>query len=371
MAGAVVKNAVRKGSRKAAKESAEAVNKAAKESAERAAQRAAAKEAAERNARNAQAQYNRDAGITLRDDSIVGQQQHSRVVEARQADMEHALEQQEIRERVMNNIAENRAARERARDTRADRKLDAIRREEARRQPQEELKAKIRERQKIREAGGKVEYEGDLDGMRPSTAGASPTSAREMEAIRAKGDMNTYDPAGRGVNEAKGSSSYTDANGRTYNHRSGVKAAFKEVWEEQDNALNQANRGWRQRTLDGVKETGENIRDTVTGRARKQRTDARRAYNSYIAEQGGTDFITSNSAFREMQEKFGKDLSPEEMYSQVLAAQNASQTSFSEYAGIAKEWAENNKELAAGLAIGTGLLGGGVAFGLLSGDDDD
>lgn len=133
-------------------------------------------------------------------------------------------------------------------------------------------------------------------------------------------------------------------------------------------SLNRSNRGWRQRTIDGVKERATGIWNTISGNNYRQTTANRKLYNEGVAQAGGTDFVTKNSDYKRMQRQYSKSNAdtPETLYNNVQKAQEIASEG-SDSSGIGG-WIEENTGLAMAIAGGAGVAGGALLFG---GDDDD
>ena len=136
--------------------------------------------------------------------------------------------------------------------------------------------------------------------------------------------------------------------------------AFGQKLDEMD----KANRGWRERTIDGVKERATGVWNTVSGKNRKEVTANRRAYNQQVANEGKGDYIKSNSEYRRMQKQYAKSGAdtPETMYENIMKAQENSSNGLN-WDGIA-ETIKDNQLLVAG-----GLIGGGLVVSSLMDDD--
>jgi hypothetical protein len=129
--------------------------------------------------------------------------------------------------------------------------------------------------------------------------------------------------------------------------------------------LDKANRGFRRRTLDGVKDGATGMWNTVSGKNRAQVTANRRAYNQQVANSGKGAYITSNAEYKRMQRTYaasGAD-TPESLYENMMKAQENA-TNGLNWSGIS-EWAHDNQLLAAGA-----IAGGAILVSEILNDDD-
>ncbi len=134
------------------------------------------------------------------------------------------------------------------------------------------------------------------------------------------------------------------------------QAEYDELGKRLD-AQEKADRGLRTRFLDGVQERATGFFNTVTGQNRRQTTAARREYNNFVASQGGNDFVTSNSQFKQMQKQYGASNAdtPESLYENITKAQETSSGGI-DWAGISK-WAHDNQLIVAGGIAGAAIIG--------------
>lgn len=136
--------------------------------------------------------------------------------------------------------------------------------------------------------------------------------------------------------------------------------------------MEKANRGWRQRTLDGTKERvagiWDNVKDTVSGANRQETTRRRREHNQQVLDNGGSDFITSNREFKRMERKYADSNAdtPGSLYENMMKAEETA-TGAKDYSGI-YDFVHQNQLLVAGGIAGTAVLGAAI---LDSSDDDD
>lgn len=79
---------------------------------------------------------------------------------------------------------------------------------------------------------------------------------------------------------------------------------YEGVWTPRtEKDLNDANRGWRQRTLDNLEEKASNTWDHLSGQNRRRTTANRRQYNQQVFDSGQGEFITTNSEYKRMERK--------------------------------------------------------------------
>ena len=152
----------------------------------------------------------------------------------------------------------------------------------------------------------------------------------------------------------------TNTNTESNQSSSSSTTQEQQVNQPDTDELDRANRGWMQRTLDGVKERATGIWNVVSGNNYRQTTADRINYNNQVFESGQGEYITSN---REYRQKMNNADSPNDdvktVTEDVLNNSNSS--------GIG-DWAKDNLGWAAAIVGGTGLLAGGLLFG---GDDDE
>ena len=153
--------------------------------------------------------------------------------------------------------------------------------------------------------------------------------------------------------------------GPTHNQR---QKELESVWtpRTQDD-LNKANRGWRQRTLDGVEEKVSNAWDHISGNHRRHTTEQRRAYNQRVFDSGG-EFINTNREYERMQRQYAASNADtaDTLYENMMNAQKISQTGAGDNSGIDLGQFLGNHPV---IGLGTAAVGGGIISNML--DDDD
>lgn len=153
----------------------------------------------------------------------------------------------------------------------------------------------------------------------------------------------------------------------THNKR---QKELESVWtpRTQDD-LNKANRGWRQRTLDGAEEKVSNIWDHISGNHRKRTTEQRRAYNQRVFDSGG-EFINTNREYERMQRQYAASNADtaDTLYENMMNAQKISQTGAGDNSGIDLGQFLGNHPV---IGLGTAAVGGGIISNMLDDDDDE
>ena len=155
--------------------------------------------------------------------------------------------------------------------------------------------------------------------------------------------------------------------GPTHNQR---QKELESVWtpRTQDD-LNKANRGWRQRTLDGVEEKVSNAWDHISGNHRRHTTEQRRAYNQRVFDSGG-EFINTNREYERMQRQYAASNADtaDTLYENMMNAQKISQTGAGDNSGIdLGEFLGKHPVI----GLGTAAVGGGIISNMLDDDDDE
>lgn len=153
----------------------------------------------------------------------------------------------------------------------------------------------------------------------------------------------------------------------THNQR---QKELESVWtpRTQDD-LNKANRGWRQRTLDGMEEKVSNAWDHISGNHRRRTTEQRRAYNQRVFDNGG-DFINTNREYERMQRQYAASNADtaDTLYENMMNAQKISQTGAGDNSGIDLGQFLGNHPV---IGLGTAAVGGGIISNMLDDDDDE
>ena len=144
---------------------------------------------------------------------------------------------------------------------------------------------------------------------------------------------------------------------------------LESVWapRTQDD-LDKANRGWRQRILDGAQEKVSNAWDHINGNNRRRTTEQRRAYNQKVFDSGEGNFINTNREYKQMQQQYANSNADtaETLYENMINAQRISQTEAGEHSGInLGEFLGNHPVI----GLGGAAVGGGIISNIL--DDDE
>lgn len=149
-------------------------------------------------------------------------------------------------------------------------------------------------------------------------------------------------------------------------------AKAQEATAKRAEEMEKANRGWRQRTLDGTKERvsgiWSNVKDSVNNMNRQETTRRRLEHNQQVFDNGGTDFIKSNHDFKKMEKQYADSNAdtPGSLFESMTKAEETA-TGTKDYSGI-YDFVHQNQLLVAGGIAGTAVLGAAI---LDNSDDDD
>ena len=252
-------------------------------------------------------------------------------------------------------------------------------------------KAEIKARMEARANGEEVKYSGNLGGVNEGSRGLYRVTDNNIDYVY---DGKSWKQAkyNVGSNGKPSAVFYDDVNVPTSDklnkkfltepsrnlHESGLKdnmlhnqrqEELESVWtpRTQDD-LDKANRGWRQRTLDGAQEKASNAWDHVSGNHRRRTTEQRRAYNQRVFDSGEGNFINTNREYKQMQQQYANSNADtaETLYENMINAQRISQTEAGEHSGInLGEFLGNHPVI----GLGTAAIGGGIISNIL--DDDE
>ena len=252
-------------------------------------------------------------------------------------------------------------------------------------------KAEIKARMEARANGEEVKYSGNLGGVNEGSRGLYRVTDNNIDYVY---DGKSWKQAkyNVGSNDKPSAVFYDDVNVLTSDklnkkfltepsrnlHESGLKdnmlhnqrqEELESVWtpRTQDD-LDKANRGWRQRTLDGAQEKASNAWDHISGNHRRRTTEQRRAYNQRVFDSGEGNFINTNREYKQMQQQYANSNADtaETLYENMINAQRISQTQAGEHSGINLGDFLGNHPV---IGLGGAAVGGGIIANIL--DDDE
>ena len=249
-------------------------------------------------------------------------------------------------------------------------------------------KAEIKARMEARANGEEVKYSGNLGGVNQGSSNYnveynghsySYNGQKWQKKMAGSGTAVFYEDVDTGMSSTLNSKFLTEPTPKTSNLSREQLAGdiphnirqqgLESVWtpRTQDD-LDKANRGWRQRTLDGAQEKASNAWDHVSGKHRRRTTEQRRAYNQRVFDSGEGNFINTNREYKQMQQQYANSNADtaETLYENMINAQRISQTEAGEHSGInLGEFLGNHPVI----GLGTAAIGGGIISNILDGDE--
>ena len=250
-------------------------------------------------------------------------------------------------------------------------------------------KAEIKARMEARANGEEVKYSGNLGGVNQGSSNYNVEynghsysyNGQKWQQKKMAGSGTTvfYEDVDTGMSSTLNSKFLTEptpkisrlneeqlAGDIPHNIR---QQELESVWtpRTQDD-LDKANRGWRQRTLDGAQEKASNAWDHISGNHRRRTTEQRRAYNQRVFDSGEGNFINTNREYKQMQQQYANSNADtaETLYENMINAQRISQTQAGEHSGINLGDFLGNHPV---IGLGGAAVGGGIIANIL--DDDE